>query len=192
MVKDVKEKYGVPVKKLAALGFSAMMHGYMPFDKAGNLLVPFRTWRNTMTERASEELTQLFAYHIPQRWSIAHLYQAILNKEEHIKDIDFMTTLEGYVHWKLTGEKVLGVGEASGMFPVDMNIRNYDKKRTEQFDELVASYGFPWKLADILPKVLVAGEEAGRLTETGAKLLDVTGELEAGVPLCPPEGDAGT
>ena len=151
MVRDVKEKYGVPVKKLAALGFSAMMHGYMPFDKAGNLMVPFRTWRNTMTEQASEELTQLFAYHIPQRWSIAHLYQAILNKEEHVKDIDFMTTLEGYVHWKLTGEKVLGVGEASGMFPVDMNIRNYDKKRMEQFDELTAPYHFPWKLEDILP-----------------------------------------
>lgn len=192
MVKDVKEKYGVPVKKLAALGFSAMMHGYMPFDKAGNLMVPFRTWRNTMTEQASEELTKLFSYHIPQRWSIAHLYQAILNKEEHVKDIDFMTTLEGYVHWKVTGEKVLGVGEASGMFPVDMNTRNYDKKRMVQFDELVAPYGFPWKLADILPKVLVAGEEAGLLTEAGAKLLDVTGELEAGVPLCPPEGDAGT
>ena len=192
MVRDVKEKYGVPVKKLAALGFSAMMHGYMPFDKAGNLMVPFRTWRNTMTEQASEELTQLFAYHIPQRWSIAHLYQAILNKEEHVKDIDFMTTLEGYVHWKLTGEKVLGVGEASGMFPVDMNIRNYDKKRMEQFDELTAPYHFPWKLEDILPKVLLAGEEAGRLTEEGVKLLDITGELEAGVPLCPPEGDAGT
>lgn len=145
-----------------------------------------------MTEQASEELTQLFAYHIPQRWSIAHLYQAILNKEEHVKDIDFMTTLEGYVHWKLTGEKVLGVGEASGMFPLDMNIHNYDKKRMAQFDELVAPYEFPWKLADILPKVLVAGEEAGLLTEAGAKLLDVTGELEAGVPLCPPEGDAGT
>lgn len=155
-------------------------------------MVPFRTWRNTMTEQASEELTQLFAYHIPQRWSIAHLYQAILNKEEHVKDIDFMTTLEGYVHWKLTGEKVLGVGEASGMFPVDMNIRNYDKKRMEQFDELTAPYHFPWKLEDILPKVLLAGEEAGRLTEEGVKLLDITGELEAGVPLCPPEGDAGT
>ena len=145
-----------------------------------------------MTEQASEELTQLFAYHIPQRSSIAHLYQAILNKEEHVKDIDFMTTLEGYVHWKLTGEKVLGVGEASGMFPVDMNIRNYDKKRMEQFDELTAPYHFPWKLEDILPKVLLAGEEAGRLTEEGVKLLDITGELEAGVPLCPPEGDAGT
>lgn len=192
MVRDVKEKYQVPVKKLASIGFSAMMHGYMPFDKDGRLLVPFRTWRNIMTEAASEELTELFQYHIPQRWSIAHLYQAILNKETHVSDITFMTTLEGYVHWKLTGEKVLGVGEASGMFPVDMKIKNYDKKRVEQFNELTAPYGFSWKLEEILPKVLLAGEDAGVLTEEGAKLLDVTGELEAGIPLCPPEGDAET
>ena len=192
MVRDVKEKYGVPVKKLAAIGFSAMMHGYMPFNEAGELLVPFRTWRNTMTEKASEELTELFQYHIPQRWSIAHLYQAMLNQESHVKDITFMTTLEGYVHWKLTGEKVLGVGEGSGMFPIDMEIKNYDKKCLEAFDKLAAPYGFPWKLEEILPKVLLAGEEAGRLTEEGAKLLDTTGELEAGIPFCPPEGDAGT
>ena len=168
MARDVKEKYGVEITKLGAIGFSAMMHGYMPFDKEGNLLVPFRTWRNTMTEKASEELTELFSYHIPQRWSIAHLYQSMLNKEEHVKDITFMTTLEGYVHWKLTGEKVLGVGEASGMFPVDMNIKNYDQKRMEQFENLAAPYGYPWKLHEILPKVLLAGEEAGRLTEQGA------------------------
>lgn len=192
MVRDVKEKYGVPVKKLAAIGFSAMMHGYMPFNEAGELLVPFRTWRNTMTEKASEELTELFQYHIPQRWSIAHLYQAMLNQEPHVKDITFMTTLEGYVHWKLTGEKVLGVGEGSGIFPIDMEIKNYDKKCLEAFDKLAAPYGFPWKLEEILPKVLLAGEEAGRLTEEGAKLLDTTGELEAGIPFCPPEGDAGT
>lgn len=192
MVKDVKEKYGVPVKKLAAIGFSAMMHGYMPFNEAGELLVPFRTWRNTMTEKASEELTELFQYHIPQRWSIAHLYQAMLNQEPHVKDITFMTTLEGYVHWKLTGEKVLGVGEGSGMFPIDMEMKDYDKKCLEAFDKLAAPYGFPWKLEEILPKVLLAGEEAGRLTEEGAKLLDTTGELEAGIPFCPPEGDAGT
>lgn len=192
MVKDVKGKYGVPVKKLAAIGFSAMMHGYMPFNEAGELLVPFRTWRNTMTEKASEELTELFQYHIPQRWSIAHLYQAMLNQEPHVKDITFMTTLEGYVHWKLTGEKVLGVGEGSGMFPIDMEIKNYDPKCLEAFDKLAAPYGFPWKLEEILPKVLLAGEEAGRLTEEGAKLLDTTGELEAGIPFCPPEGDAGT
>lgn len=192
MVKDVKGKYGVPVKKLAAIGFSAMMHGYMPFNEAGELLVPFRTWRNTMTEKASEELTELFQYHIPQRWSIAHLYQAMLNQEPHVKDITFMTTLEGYVHWKLTGEKVLGVGEGSGMFPIDMEIKNYDPKCLAAFDKLAAPYGFPWKLEEILPKVLLAGEEAGRLTEEGAKLLDTTGELEAGIPFCPPEGDAGT
>lgn len=192
MVRDVKEKYGVPVKKLAAIGFSAMMHGYMPFNEAGELLVPFRTWRNTMTEKASEELTELFQYHIPQRWSIAHLYQAMLNQEPHVKDITFMTTLEGYVHWKLTGEKVLGVGEGSGMFPIDMEIKNYDPKCLAAFDKLAAPYGFPWKLEEILPKVLLAGEEAGRLTEEGAKLLDTTGELEAGIPFCPPEGDAGT
>lgn len=192
MVRDVKEKYGVPVKKLAAIGFSAMMHGYMPFNAEGELLVPFRTWRNTMTEKASEELTELFQYHIPQRWSIAHLYQAMLNQEPHVKDITFMTTLEGYVHWKLTGEKVLGVGEGSGMFPIDMEIKGYDKKCLAAFDELAAPYGFPWKLEEILPKVLLAGEEAGRLTEEGAKLLDITGELEAGIPFCPPEGDAGT
>lgn len=192
MVRDVKEKYGVPVKKLAAIGFSAMMHGYMPFNADGELLVPFRTWRNTMTEKASEELTELFQYHIPQRWSIAHLYQAMLNQEPHVKDITFMTTLEGYVHWKLTGEKVLGVGEGSGMFPIDMEIKNYDRTCLEAFDKLAAPYGFPWKLEEILPKVLLAGEEAGRLTEEGAKLLDTTGELEAGIPFCPPEGDAGT
>lgn len=192
MVKDVKGKYGVPVKKLAAIGFSAMMHGYMPFNEAGELLVPFRTWRNTMTEKASEELTELFQYHIPQRWSIAHLYQAMLNQEPHVKDITFMTTLEGYVHWKLTGEKVLGVGEGSGMFPIDMEIKNYDPKCLAAFDKLAAPYGFPWKLEEILPKVLLAGEEAGRLTEEGTKLLDTTGELEAGIPFCPPEGDAGT
>lgn len=192
MVRDVKEKYGVLVKKLAAIGFSAMMHGYMPFNAEGELLVPFRTWRNTMTEKASEELTDLFQYHIPQRWSIAHLYQAMLNQETHVKDITFMTTLEGYVHWKLTGEKVLGVGEGSGMFPIDMEIKDYDKKCLAAFDELAAPYGFPWKLEEILPKVLLAGEEAGRLTDEGAKLLDTTGELEAGIPFCPPEGDAGT
>ena len=192
MLKDVKEKYGVSVQKLGAIGFSAMMHGYMPFNEKGQLLVPFRTWRNTMTEEASDKLTELFQYHIPQRWSIAHLYQAILKKEEHVPEITFMTTLEGYVHWKLTGEKVLGVGEASGMFPVDMNIKNYDQKRMEQFEELVKPYGFPWKLSDILPKVLLAGEPAGNLTEEGAKLLDVSGQLMAGTPLCPPEGDAGT
>ena len=192
MVADVKKKYDVEVESLAAIGFSAMMHGYMPFNKEGELLVPFRTWRNTITGQASEELSKLFNYHIPQRWSIAHLYQAILNGEEHVPDIDFITTLEGYIHWKLTGEKVIGVGEASGMFPIDIETRDYNARMIAQFDELIAPKGFPWKLEDILPKSLLAGDDAGRLTEEGAKLLDVSGKLKAGIPLCPPEGDAGT
>ncbi|OPJ64423.1 xylulokinase [Clostridium oryzae] len=192
MASDVKEKYGVTLQTIGAIGFSAMMHGYMVFNKEGELLVPFRTWRNTITEKASEELTKLFNYHIPQRWSIAHLYQAILNGEEHVADISFQTTLEGYVHWKLTGQKVIGIGEASGMFPIDINTKNYNAKMINQFNELIASKNFSWKLEDILPKVLLAGENAGVLTEDGAKLLDVTGQLKPGIPLCPPEGDAGT
>ena len=169
-----------------------MMHGYMVFDEKDEILVPFRTWRNSITGPASEELTKLFNFHIPQRWSIAHLYQAILNGEEHVSKIKFQTTLEGYIHWKLTGEKVLGIGEASGMFPIDMNTKDYDQKMIDQFEELIASRNLPWKLRDILPKVLVAGENAGVLTEEGAKLLDVSGRLQAGIPVCPPEGDAGT
>lgn len=192
LTEDVRAQYGVSIKSLGAIGFSAMMHGYMVFDKEGELLVPFRTWRNTITEQASEELTKLFQYHIPQRWSIAHLYQAFLNKEEHVKDITYMTTLAGYIHWKLTGQKVLGVGEASGMFPIDIATGDFNQKMIGQFDEVTASGGFSWKLADILPKVLTAGEDAGKLTEAGARFLDVSGELEAGIPLCPPEGDAGT
>lgn len=192
MAADVKQQYDVEVEKLAGLGFSAMMHGYMVFDENDEILVPFRTWRNSITGPASEELTKLFNFHIPQRWSIAHLYQAILNGEEHVSKIKFQTTLEGYIHWKLTGEKVLGIGEASGMFPVDMNTKDYDQKMVDQFEELIASRNLPWKLRDIMPKVLVAGENAGVLTEEGAKLLDVSGKLQAGVPLCPPEGDAGT
>lgn len=189
---DVKEQYGVTLTKVGAIGFSAMMHGYLVFDKAGELLVPFRTWRNTMTEKAAGELTKLFAYNIPQRWSIAHLYQAILNKEPHVPQIDFMTTLDGYVHWKLTGEKVLGVGEASGMFPIDLETKNYHADMVSKFDNLVAGEGYSWKLLDIMPKVLLAGDKGGVLTEEGAKLLDVSGNLQAGIPLCPPEGDAGT
>jgi sugar (pentulose or hexulose) kinase len=186
------EKYKTPLQSIGAIGFSAMMHGYMPFDKNGNLLVPFRTWRNTITGQASEKLTELFQFNIPQRWSIAHLYQAILNKEPHVKDISHLTTLEGYVHWKLTGQKVLGVGEGSGMFPIDSKTNNYDERRIEQFNELLKAENISWKLQDILPKVLVAGDAAGVLTEEGAKLLDPTGQLQAGIPLCPPEGDAGT
>lgn len=192
MTEDVKEKYGVAVEKLAAIGFSAMMHGYLAFDKEGNLLVPFRTWRNTITQEASEALTKVFNFHVPQRWSIAHLYQAILNGEEHVSQVDFFTTLDGYIHWQLTGEKVLGVGSASGMFPIDSTIKDYDKAMIQKFDELVAPKGFPWKLEHLLPKVLLAGDKAGVLTEEGAKKLDPTGTLQAGCPLCPPEGDAGT
>ncbi|MCT8137574.1 FGGY-family carbohydrate kinase [Anaerobacillus sp. CMMVII] len=192
MANDVKQQYGVTLNSVGAIGFSAMMHGYMAFDKTGELLVPFRTWRNNITERASTELTKLFNYNIPQRWSIAHLYQVILNQEGHISDICFLTTLAGYIHWKLTGKKVLGVGEASGVFPIDLNTKNYNQLMIDQFNELVAAKNLPWKLEDVLPEVLVAGESAGVLTKEGAKLLDITGELQAGIPLCPPEGDAGT
>lgn len=192
MTEDVKAKYGVEVTSLAGIGFSAMMHGYMPFNAAGELMVPFRTWRNTITEQASEELTELFQFHIPQRWTIAHLYQAILNGEEHVKDIAFVSTLAEYIHWQLTGEKVAGVGEASGMFPIDTATKDYNAEMVKKFDELVAPKGFGWKLSDIFPKVLVAGENAGTLTAEGAKKLDVSGKLQAGIPVCPPEGDAGT
>lgn len=192
MAEDVQKQYQEELTVIGSIGFSAMMHGYMPFDKKGELLTPFRTWRNNITERASEELTELFQYHIPQRWSIAHLRQAILNGEEHVKDIDFLTTLEGYIHWKLTGEKVLGVGEASGMFPVDPQTKQYYGRMIAQFDELVAEKHYPWKLSEILPRVLTAGENAGTLSEEGAKLLDPSGRLQAGILLCPPEGDAGT
>lgn len=192
MEKDVEEKYGVELTSVGAIGISAMMHGYMPFDKEGNLLVPFRTWRNNITGEASRKLSELFQYNIPQRWSIAHLYQAILKGEPHVKDIDYIATLEAYVHWKLTGKRVLGIGDVAGMFPVDSTTRDYNEKMVQQFDEQVASYGFPWKLRGILPKCLVAGQDAGCLTEEGAKLLDVTGRLKAGIPMCPPEGDAGT
>ncbi len=192
MTEDVQKKYGVAVEKLGAIGFSAMMHGYLAFDKAGELLVPFRTWRNTITQEASEALTEAFQFHIPQRWSIAHLYQAILNGEEHVPNVDFITTLDGYIHWQLTGRKVLGVGSASGMFPIDSDTKNYYTSMIEKFDELVAPKGFPWKVKELLPEVLVAGDNAGTLSEEGAKKLDPTGTLQAGCPLCPPEGDAGT
>ena len=189
---DVRRLYDVEIERLASIGISAMMHGYMPFDAEGHLLVPFRTWRNTNTGPAAAELSKLFVYNIPLRWSISHLYQAILNKEEHVPQIAYFTTLAGYIHWKLTGEKVLGVGDASGMLPIDPATGDYRADMIEKFDNLVAPYGFPWKLGDILPKVLPAGAPAGCLTETGAKRLDVSGHLHAGVPLCPPEGDAGT
>lgn len=192
LVSDVKTKYDTDLTTIGAIGFSAMMHGYMAFDKEGNLLVPFRTWRNSTTGPAAEALTELFQYNIPQRWSISHLYQAILNGEEHVKDVAFFTTLAGYIHWRLTGEKVLGVGDASGMFPINPETKNYDAKMIQKFNELVAEKNYPWKLEELLPKVLSAGENAGVLTEEGAKLLDESGVLKAGIPLCPPEGDAGT
>ena len=186
---DVEAKYGEKLTTLGALGFSGMMHGYMPFNAEGELLVPFRTWRNTMTEEACKKLIPVFHFNIPQRWSIAHLYQAILSGEEHVKDIAFFTTLAGYIHWKLSGEKVLGIGEAAGMFPIDSTIMDFDQKMLDQFDGL---HNFAWKIRDILPKVLVAGEPAGVLTAEGARLLDPTGTLQPGAPMCPPEGDAGT
>ncbi len=192
MAADVEKQYGVKVTNLGAIGFSAMMHGYMAFGADDEILVPFRTWRNAITEEASEKLTKLFNFNIPQRWSIAHLYQAILNGEEHVKDICFQTTLAGYIHWKLSGEKVLGVGEASGMFPIDSSTGTYHAKMVEQFDSEIAAKGYSWKLLDIFPKVLSAGERAGELTGEGAKLLDPSGTLQAGAPMCPPEGDAGT
>jgi len=192
LVDEVKAKYAVEIKSTKSLGISGMMHGYLAFDKDDNLLVPFRTWRNNFTGQASAALTELFQYPIPQRWSIAHLYQAILNGEEHVKDVRFFTTLAGYVHWKLTGQKVLGVGEASGMFPIDLKTSAFDTRMIGQFDQKVASSGFPWQLGEILPGVMVAGENGGELTVEGARLLDVTGQLTAGVPFCPPEGDAGT
>ena len=189
---DVQKKYGVELTSVGALGISAMMHGYMPFNKEGELLVPFRTWRNNITAEASDKLMEEFQYNIPQRWSIAHLYQAILNKEEHVKDIDYIATLEAYVHWKLTGKRVLGIGDAAGMFPIDIDTKDYNETMVQKFDALVAPLGFSWKLRDIMPKVMVAGQDAGCLTEEGAKLLDISGKLKAGIPMCPPEGDAGT
>lgn len=189
---DVLEKYNTSLQIIGAIGFSAMMHGYMAFDRDGDLLTPFRTWRNTMTGQASEILTGLFQFNIPQRWSIAHLYQAILSGEPHVGEIDHLTTLAGYVHWKLTGQKVLGVGEASGMFPIDSITNHYDERMLAQFNERLALNRIPWRLEDILPKVLVAGNAAGTLTADGANLLDPSGVLRKGIPLCPPEGDAGT
>lgn len=189
---DVKKQYGETLTTIGSIGVSAMMHGYMAFDKDGGLLVPFRTWRNTITQEAAEKLTELFHYNIPQRWSIAHLEQAILNDEAHVKNINFLTTLSGFIHYKLTGEKVLGVGDASGMFPIDTNTGDYHASMLKQFDDLTAPKGYSWKLSDILPKVLTAGENAGVLTEEGARLLDASGTLKSSIPLCPPEGDAGT
>ncbi len=192
LFQNVKNTYDTVLTKIGSIGFSAMMHGYLVFDREDNLLVPFRTWRNTITEEAASVLTKEFNYNIPQRWSISHLYQAILNKEEHVKDISFMTTLAGYVHYKLTGNKVLGIGDASGMFPIDTKIGNFDQTMISRFNHLISKEGFSWKLQDILPEVMVAGETAGKLTSEGAALLDISGNLQSDISVCPPEGDAGT
>ena len=189
---DVRQQYDCEIETLAAIGFSAMMHGYMAFNEKQEILVPFRTWRNTNTGKAAAELSQLFNYNIPLRWSISHLYECILEGNEHVKDIKYLTTLAGYVHWQLTGQFVLGVGDASGMIPVDPATKTYDAEMVKKFDQLVAPKGYSWRLLDILPRVLVAGQNAGTLTAEGAKLIDPSGTLKAGCPLCPPEGDAGT
>lgn len=192
LAEDVENAYGEKLIRVGRIGFSAMMHGYLAFGKDGELLVPFRTWQNTNTSEAHEKLSELFQYNIPERWSIAHLYQAVLNNEEHIGKVDFFTTLAGYVHWKLTGKKVLGVGDASGMFPIDPTTHTYETEFIEKFNAIPEVAAQPWKLADLLPEPLVAGTPAGTLTEEGAKLLDPTGTLQPGITFAPPEGDAGT
>lgn len=189
---EVQNRYYVVLTTVGFIGISAMMHGYLAFNAEDELLVPFRTWRNTMTAEAVKKLTDLFQLNFPQRWSVAHLYQAILEQEEHVKNITFLTTLSGYVHWKLTGEKVLGIGDASGMFPIDTQAKNYNQRMLEQFNVLIEKEHYPWKLQELLPKVLVAGNAAGTLTAEGVRLLDEEGLLAAGIPFCPPEGDAGT
>lgn len=190
---EVKSRYGITLAGIGAIGISAMMHGYMVFDKSDKLLVPFRTWRNNNAEDAAKELTELFGFNIPARWSIAHLYHAVTTREPHTKDIAFQTTLEGYIHYMLTGQKVIGIGEASGMFPVDKGTKQYDSKMVGLFDALSAVRGMPWTLLEIFPKILLAGQPgAGSLTEKGALLLDPDGDLKPGIPFCPPEGDAGT
>lgn len=190
--KAVEDTYDVKLKKVAAIGISAMMHGYMALDKEGKQLAPFQTWRNTNTQKAADELTELFDFNIPLRWTIAHLYQRILDGEKHVRNLDYVTTLSGYIHWKLTGQKVIGIGDAAGMFPIDSEKLDYDAQMKEKFEKLVVPYGFDWTFDQVMPKVLVAGQEAGRLTEEGAAFLDESGTLEADIPFCPPEGDAGT
>lgn len=191
MAQEVLKQFGVVIRKIGVIGISGMMHGYLVFDEQDKLLAPFRTWRNTITEEASEQLTKEFVYHIPQRFSIAHLYQAILKREDHISKIRFQTTLAGYIHFKLTGEKVLGIGEASGMFPIDLEAKTFAGEMLDKFDRLVEDREYPWNIREILPKVLTAGEHAGVLTGEGAKLLDISGNLESGILFCPPEGDVG-
>ena len=192
LAKNVQAKYGQDLTEVGAIGISGMMHGYLPFDKDGGQLTAFRTWRNTITGEAAEKLTACFGFNIPQRWSVAHLYQAMLGGEEHLPRLDYLTTLAGYIHWRLTGRKVMGVGEAAGMFPIDSEKLDFDQGMVEKFDALVAEKGYTWRFRDVFPQVLAAGEEAGCLTEEGARFLDPSGKLQAGIPLAPPEGDAGT
>lgn len=192
MKQEVERSYGITIRTVGSIGVSAMMHGYMAFDKTGELLVPFRTWRNATTSAAAKELTEHFQFNIPERWSIAHLYQAIINQEKHLPRIDYMTTLAGYIHWLLTGSKSLGIGDASGMFPIDERTQNYSEDMMKQFDELISYKGYPWQLSDILPAVHTSGEQAGTLTAIGASILDQSKNLQPGIPFCPPEGDAGT
>lgn len=189
---DVENKYGVTLKKIGSIGCSAMMQGYIVLDNDGKLLVPFRTWRNATTAVAASELTEKFKFKIPQRWSIAHLYQAILDDEQHVGNIAFMTTLSGYIHWLLTADKVLGVCDASGMFPINESTKQFNKEMLAIWSDLTSLKNYSWHLEDILPRVCSAGEQAGYLHQAGALLLDPSGDLEAGIPLCPPEGDAGT
>lgn len=189
---EVEHKYGVTLQTIGSIGCSAMMQGYIALDQAGKLLVPFRTWRNATTGTAASKLTEIFQYKIPQRWSIAHLYQAILDGEEHVTSLDYITTLSGYIHWLLTGNKAIGIGDASGMFPIDEATLQYNEGMIDKFNDLIAGQRYAWNLKDLLPKVYTAGEHAGYLSEAGARLLDPSGSLQAGIPLCPPEGDAGT
>ena len=189
---DVERKYGVSLQNIGAIGISAMMHGYMALDKDGKQIAPFQTWRNTNTQKAADELTQLFDFNIPLRWTAAHLYQRILDWESHVEKLDYVATLSAYIHWKLTGKRVIGIGDAAGMFPIDSGTHDYDAGMVRKFDDLLEPYSYTWKMKDIFPEVLVAGENAGTLTEEGAAFLDESGTLRAGIPLCPPEGDAGT
>ncbi len=192
LVKSVKEQYGLVPETYGALGISAMMHGILAFDKDGKLLSPFETWRNSNTEQAADILTKEFQFNIPLRWTISHIYQMVLEDRSFVKDFSFVTTLDSFIHWELTGEKVTGIGDAAGIFPIDSEKLDYDEVMMAKFDALIRDKGYSWTLRDILPRVLVAGDQAGALTEEGAKLLDETGTLKAGVPMCPPEGDAGT
>ncbi|MDM5298835.1 FGGY-family carbohydrate kinase [Bacillus pumilus] len=192
MKEQAEEMYGVTIRTIGSIGISAMMHGYLACDHTGELLVPFRTWRNSTTTEASQKLTDLFQFHIPERWSIAHLYQAILEEEKHLFRLEYLTTLSGYIHWLLTGKQAIGIGDASGMFPIDESIQDFSDVMLEQFDELLTEKNYPWKLRDLLPRVYLAGEEAGVLSAAGAAILDQAKQLQPGIPFCPPEGDAGT